>query len=62
MLFILSVDLYKQCDVVPLTERVERSKWTMLGHALRLSENGPAALALTYALDGCPAKSRSGRH
>ena len=34
----------------------------MLGHVLRLPENSPAALALTYALDGCPAKSRRGRH
>ena len=25
---------------------------------VRLPENSPAALALTYALDGCPAKSR----
>ena len=34
----------------------------MLGHVLRLPENSPAALALVYALDGCHAKSRRGRH
>ena len=34
----------------------------MSGHVLRLPENSTAALALTYALDGCPAKSRRGRH
>ena len=59
---ISNVNLYKRCEVVPLTERVERSRWTMLGHVLRLPENSPAALALTFALDGCPAKSRRGRH
>jgi hypothetical protein len=34
----------------------------MLGHVLTLPENSPAALALVYALDGCHAKSRRGRH
>jgi len=33
-----------------------------LGHVLRLPENSPPALALVYALDGCHAKSRRGRH
>ena len=55
-------NLYKRCDVIPITERVELSRWTMLGHVLRLPENSPAALALVYALDGCSAKSRIGRH
>ena len=41
---------------------VERSRWTMLGHELRLPENSLAALALRYALNGCPAKSRRSRH
>jgi hypothetical protein len=53
---------YNKCDVIPLTERTELSRWTMLGHVLRLPENSPAALALVYALDGCHAKSRRGRH
>ena len=34
----------------------------MLGHVLRLPENSPAAVALVYAIDGCSAKSRRGRH
>jgi hypothetical protein len=34
----------------------------MLGHVLRLPENSPAALALVFAVDGCHAKSRRGRH
>ena len=34
----------------------------MFGHVLRLPENSPAALALVYALDGCQAESRRGRH
>ena len=49
-------------DVTPITERVELSRWTMLGHVLRLRENSPAAVALVYAIDGCSAKSRRGRH
>ena len=43
------VKSYKQRDVVPLTERVERSRWIMLGHVLTLPENSPAAASLTYA-------------
>ena len=34
----------------------------MYSHELRLPENSPASLALTYALDDCPAESRRGRH
>ena len=55
-------NLYKRCDVTPITERVDISRWTMLGHVLRLPENSPAALALVFAIDGCSAKSRRGRH
>ena len=55
-------NLYNRCNVIPLTERIELSRWTMLGHVLRLPENSPAALALVFALDGCHAKSRRGRH
>jgi hypothetical protein len=34
----------------------------MIGHVLRLPENSPAALASVFAIDGCSAKSRRGRH
>ena len=33
----------------------------MLGHVLRLPENSPAAV-LSFSVDGCPSKSRRGRH
>ena len=33
-----------------------------MGHALRLPENSPAALAFVYALNSCHAKYRRGRH
>ena len=61
--YIISNDaLYERCEVTPLTDRIDLARWTMLGHVLRLPENSPAALALTYSLDGCSAKSRRGRH
>ena len=48
---------------MPLTDRVELSRWTMLGHVLRFPENCPAAASLTFAVDGSMAfKSRRGRH
>ena len=50
-------------EATPLTDRVDLARWTMLGHVLRLPENSPAAVALSYALDGCQIyKSRRGRH
>ena len=54
--------LYKTCEVIPLTDRVDIARWTMLGHVLRLSENSPAAVTLTFSVDGCPNSSRRGRH
>ncbi|KAL5255329.1 hypothetical protein ACHWQZ_G014669 [Mnemiopsis leidyi] len=54
--------LYKTCEVIPLTDRVDLARWTMLGHVLRLPENSPAAVALTYSVDGCQSKPRLGRH
>ena len=57
------MNLQKRC-VVSLTERIESSMWTMLGHVLRirLVESSSAALTLVYSLDGCSANSRRGRH
>ena len=54
--------LYKTCEVIPLTDRVDIARWTMFGHVLRLPENSPAAVALSFSVDGCPSKSRRGRH
>ena len=50
-------NLYHRCDFIPLTDRIELSRWTMLGHVLRLPKTSPAALAFVYALDGCNAQA-----
>lgn len=56
-------NLYKRCETTPLSERVELSRWRMLGHILRSPENSPASLALSFALaEGLNFKSRRGRH
>ena len=56
-------NLYKRCKTTPLSQRIEKSRWTMLGHILRGSETSPAYLALNFALDGSAKyKSRAGRH
>ena len=44
------------------TDRVHTARWTMLGHVPSLPENSQAAVALTFSVDGCPSKSRRGRH
>ena len=44
--------LYKRCNCTPLTKRIEKLRWTMLGHVLRSEETTPAQLALQYALNG----------
>ena len=54
--------LYKRYKVVPLSERVAKSRWTMLGHILRSSEQTPASLSLQYAVEGAKIhKRRVGR-
>ena len=56
-------NLYKRCKTTPLSQRIEKSRWTMLGHILRGSETSPAYLALNFTLDGSAKyKSRAGRH
>lgn len=55
--------LYKRCNCSPLSERVNKSRWSLLGHILRLPETTPAHLALHFALDGAKEyKGRIGRH
>lgn len=55
--------LYKRCSAVPLSERVARARWRMLGHVLRSDNNSPAQLALYFAVDSqCTMKGRIGRH
>ena len=56
-------DLYARCNVTPLSERVTKSRWKMLGHILRSDCNSPAQLALSFAVDSLSKmKGRVGRH
>ena len=56
-------DLYSRCDVTPLSERVTKSRWRMLGHILRSDSNSPAQLALSFAVESMNnMKGRLGRH
>ena len=55
--------LYDLCSTRALSERVKWSRWKMFGHILRSPENSPAALSLSFAVEGCSAlKGRRGRH
>ena len=55
-------ELYRRCQTVPITERVRKSRWKLLGHILRMEDNCPPVLALRFALtaDGLY-KGRRGR-
>ena len=44
------MELYRRCGVVPVTERVRKARWKLLGHILRSDDNTPAALALQFAI------------
>ena len=44
--------LYMRCNVRPITERVEASRWKMLGHILRSSNMTPAFLSFQFACIG----------
>ena len=55
--------LYETCNTKKLSERVKLARWKMLGHILRSPENSPAALSLTFAIEGAKShKGRIGRH
>ena len=61
--FINTATLYKRCNTSPLSERINKSRWALLGHILRMPENASAHLALHFALDGAKMyKGRVGRH
>ena len=47
---ISNVELYRRCGVLPITERVRKARWTLLGHILRMDDNCAAILALRYAI------------
>ena len=56
-------DLYARCGVSPLTERVAKSRWKMLGHILRSDCNSPPQLALSFAVESMNSmRGRLGRH
>ena len=55
--------LYTVTNVKPLTKRIEKSRWTMLGHILRSDELTPAHCALVFAINAASQlKGRKGRH
>ena len=60
---ITNKDLYARCGVTPLTERVAKSRWKMLGHILRSDCNSPPQLALSFAVESMSTmRGRLGRH
>ena len=48
--FITNVNLYKICKTRPLSERVPKSRWKLLGHILRSEEDTPSNAALNYSV------------
>ena len=55
--------LYKRCGVTPLTDRINKARWNMLGHVLRSGNCTPAYQALRFAAVGCKnMKGRRGHH
>ena len=47
---ISNVELYRRCNALTITERVRKSRWTLLGHILRMDDNCAASLSLRYAV------------
>ena len=43
-------ELYRRCETFPITERVRKARWALLGHILRMDDSCPASLALRYAV------------
>ena len=58
---ISNANLYKRTDTVPLSVRVDRSRWRMLGHVLRGPWNGPALTSLVFAVNTLNKPGRRGR-
>ena len=55
--------LYARTKMKPLTERIEKARWTMLGHVLRSDNNTPAYQSFLFAAFGCNGlKGRIGKH
>ena len=59
---ITNKDLYTRCNTIPLSERIAQSRWRMLGHILRSTENTPAYNALEFSVYSAQKfKTRKGR-
>ncbi len=58
---ISNINLYKRCNSEPLSARVERSRWRMLGHVLRGPVDGPAYTSLVFAVNSLRMPGRVGR-
>ena len=54
-------NLYSRCNAEPLSVRVDRNRWRMLGHVLRGPSNGPAYTSLVYAINTLGLPGRVGR-
>ena len=55
--------LYELCNEEPLSTKVAKQRWSMLGHVLRMDPNTPAQRSLDFAVTGSQAyKPRQGRH
>ena len=49
--FINNDTLYARCNVIPLSVRVSKFRWRMLGHILRGQEDSPAYLSMLFAIN-----------
>ena len=54
-------NLYKRCNTEPLSARVDRNRWRMLGHVLRGPVDGPAYSSLVFAVNTLQYQGRRGR-
>ena len=54
-------NLYKRCNTEPLSVKVDRSRWRMLGHILRGPINGPAYTSIVFAINTLNLPGRVGR-
>ena len=43
--------LYARCNVTPLSVRVSKFRWRMLGHILRGQEDSPANTSVLFAIN-----------
>ena len=55
-------ELYRRCNVIPITERVRKARWTLLGRVLRMDDSNPAIQSVKYAITSSQfLKGRLGR-